>query len=69
MRLGAPYVTGRAYRATGFPVVNVEFALQRGQLPSICHLGSGSFGSKMPKLVCLLAAALMLVRTRRAERH
>jgi DNA-binding CsgD family transcriptional regulator len=26
--LGVPYVTGRAYDPTGFPVVNVDFALQ-----------------------------------------
>jgi hypothetical protein len=46
MRLGVPYVTGRAYRATGFPVVNVEFALQRGrQQPLICNAQSGSFQS------------------------
>ena len=41
-----PYVTGRAYGATGFPVVNVEFALQRDrQQTLICNAQSGSFQS------------------------
>ena len=47
-----PYVTGRAYGATGFPVVNVELALQRDrQQPLICNAQSGSF--------CLLAVAIV----------
>jgi hypothetical protein len=41
-----PYVTGRAQNSTGFPVVNIEFALQRGrQEPLICNAQSGSFQS------------------------
>jgi hypothetical protein len=42
--------------ATGFPVVNIEFALQRGQQqPLICNAQSGSFQSHRCEGSLLLA--------------